>query len=187
MSESALVYKKLALLHILKNIDKGLTRAKLVEFVLRYDIMNYFELQQFLDELIHSQLVETIAEAGELCLITENGSKMIDLFADRVPASVREIITEGLVTYIQENSQKAIQEGEFVKIGENDYMVTLRLQEGSRLLLKLELNAFTVDQARTMVSNWKNHTTDVYQNIMASLETTYSGDLTTHLETDVPH
>lgn len=170
MSDSVIIHKKLAILYILRRLDKGITKPQLVEFVLRYDIMNFFELQQLLDELIQSQLVDCVEEAGDLCLIKEGGSRMLELFDDRIPASVKDTLKEGVAVHIRETSPKAVQEGEYVKIGENDYTVTLRLQEGERVLFKLDLNAFTVEQARAIVNNWKTRPTEVYQSVLALLE-----------------
>lgn len=162
--------KKLAILEILRSLDKALTQTEIVEFVLRYDIMNYFELQQSMDELVSSQLVElTEHENATCCLVTEAGINAINLFSDRIPASFREGLRESIEEKRKEMSRKAIKEGVFVRLGDNDYQVKLKLQEGDRLLLSLEVNVFTADQARAMIENWNNNTTEVFTRLMAAL------------------
>ncbi|MDF2523873.1 MAG: hypothetical protein K0R31_1514, partial [Clostridiales bacterium] len=72
---------KLILLYIIDKIKKPISNLQITKVILECKFMNYFLLQQFLNELCDSSLLSTnIVEEKTVYTINDKGRQMLEFF-----------------------------------------------------------------------------------------------------------
>lgn len=153
-----LAEKKLLLLYILDQIEKPLSNTQVTEFILENDIMNYFMLQQFLSELREADfIVEDITGTQHLISITEKGRNTLDYFVNRIPRHQQEEITN--LIELKKEAMKISTEikGDYRKIQDNTYIVSLSIIEKDTPIIHLEFNVNDERRAEEMCNKWKQN------------------------------
>ena len=76
-NSTELAENKLLLLYILKNLKMPITNGQLTDIILENNFINYFILQQYISELVHSSFVkyESVNEKN-LLLLTDKGDNV---------------------------------------------------------------------------------------------------------------
>lgn len=100
------IIDKLTILYVLNKFQIGLTNSKLTEIILELELINYFSLQITIPTLIESKLIAIHKiNNTQIYVITQSGSKVLDLFEDRLPLIVKDKITNYKVTnYIKKQN-----------------------------------------------------------------------------------
>ncbi len=164
------VKDKLTILYILKCIDKPVLKDDIIELIMENELLNYFELQLYLTELEDGNLLEiSEIDNSKYFLVTEKGKSTLDLFDDILVASFTnelDILIANKLTSLKKFSEM---NANYSKIGENDYQVNLSIKEDTRVVLDIDLNLISSDQARIVVENFKNNTDLIYKKILEVL------------------
>lgn len=164
------VKKKLIILHTLAEFNVPLTNTQTTEFILEQDLMNYFELQQYLNDLVNTSMLEYSESEGDFYyLITENGKNSVEFFADRLSKSIRRKINDAI-----ESKKKAIVtftsiDADYEKLDDNEYVVHLTVEENQVKLIDMKLNMISNKHAKMVCDNWKKNAQFLYGDILALL------------------
>ena len=104
MSDSSkLAENKLILLFLLQKIDLSLSNNEICQFALERNIMDYFNVQQYLSELAEANFLEEFSDNGTTRYhITPEGSEALEFFQNRIPEWMRNAANE----YILNNRQR---------------------------------------------------------------------------------
>ncbi|MCT4633984.1 MAG: DUF4364 family protein [Firmicutes bacterium] len=161
------VREKMMILYIIKTFEFPMTNSQLTDFILEIELMNYFNLQQFSTELVESKMLEySESDDTYYYLITEQGISTLELFLDRLTKSEKEKIDQ-LVIEKKHTVLKATEVfSDYEKIGENDYLVTLKVVENMKVLFDLSINVVTNKQAKAICNNWKKNAKFMYGDII---------------------
>lgn len=164
------VRDKLLILYTIEEFKIPLTNNQLTEFMMELNVMNYFNLQQHLTGLVDNSTIEyTETPEASYYLITENGRKMLEFFNDRIYDEYKVRIKKSISLKklaIHKNTQIFTN---YVKNGEHDYTVILKVEENDFTLINLELNLVSNKQAKAVCKNWKENASDLYTQIINSL------------------
>lgn len=164
------VKNKLTIIYILNGIDKPILKSDITELIMENDLLNYFELQLYLTELEEGSLLEvSTLDASQYYLVTEKGKATLDLFDDILtPSFVAEldILIANKLTSLKKFSEM---NANYSKLGESDYQVNLSIKEDTRVVLDIDLNLISSDQARIVVENFKSNTDLIYKKILELL------------------
>jgi predicted transcriptional regulator len=165
-----LAANKLTILYFVKSLNIPLTNEQIIEFFIKKYFMNYFVLRQLLSELVDSQhLAYTECRQSHYYTLTQKGNDALDFFHSRIDLQTRETIS----SYADENRDRLRNESQLTadynRLDNNEYEVSLRVMEGSMVLMELKLNVINADQAKTICSNWRTKAPEVYRKIMESL------------------
>lgn len=164
------VKDKLTILYILNGIDKPILKADITELIMENELLNYFELQLYLTELEDGSLLEiSEVDTSQYFLVTEKGKATLELFDDiLIPSFISEldILISNKLTSLKKFSEM---HATYSKLGENDYQVNLSIKEDVRVVLDVDLNLISSDQARIVVENFKNNTDLIYKKILEVL------------------
>ena len=164
------VKDKLTILYILNGIDKPMLKADITELIMENELLNYFELQLYLTELEDGNLLEvSVLENAQYFLVTEKGKATLELFDDiLIPSFISEldILISNKITQLKKFSEMS---ATYSKLGETDYQVKLSIKEDVRVILDVDLNLISSDQARIVVENFKNNTDLIYKKILEVL------------------
>jgi predicted transcriptional regulator len=170
MKMAELADNKLSILFFVKSLNIPLTNEQITEFFIKKYLMNYFDLQQLLSELVESQHLSYMeGRQSHYYTITEKGKEALEFFRSRIDYHTREMIT----TYADQNRNRIRNESQltadYSRLDNNEYEVLLRVTEGEITLMELKLNVINANHAKTICSNWRAKAPAVYKKIMESL------------------
>ena len=168
--ENSLTLYKLIVLYILKLIDGPVTNAQISEFVLGKGYTDYFTIQQSISELTETGMIknEKVMNTSR-CTVTEEGKQTLDIFMDKITPGIKEDIKE----YLKKNGY-SIKETNSIRCdyskGESeDYIVRLNVTEEKQPVIDIKIAVPTEDAAITLCSNWKEKSSEVYAQVLATL------------------
>lgn len=156
---------KLIILLLLKEIKFPLTTQQITDIILEKNLINYFDLQICMKELEESNFISSNKNTSTYS-ITDIGLKTLDVFINRIPNSTRKQVKD----YISKNKESLLLENQvhanFIKKGENEYVVVLKVTENEITLIELKLNLVSSKQANIICAKWKESYSQVYEQIM---------------------
>ena len=167
-NSNEIALNKLIVLLILKEIEMPLTIAQITDIVLQNNLINYFDLQQCLQELEETNMIIR-SENKQTYSVTEMGIKTISVFMTRIPSDILELIKR----YALQNKDIIRLETQvfanYIKKSETEYIVTLKVIEKDITLIELNLNVVSANQAKLICKKWKESYYQVYDQIMNTL------------------
>lgn len=169
-SSRELAQNKLILLYIIDKINIPITNIQITKIVLGNKFMNYFFLQQFLDELCDDNLLELeYLDGKSLYGITSNGKRILSYFPGLIPIGIKSRI-DSLVSEIKKSIRnETLITADFIPEGENEYIVYCKIHEDNFVLLDLDVAVGTKSDARLICDNWKQHSQAIYAEIIELL------------------
>ncbi len=163
-----LAHNKLLLLYIISKSQEPMSNQEIVELVLKNNYMNYFLIQQYLSELNSSDFLE-IKEINnkKTYNMLDKGKMTLRFFEDRINQTMRsELLAELGVSETDTVQESKELIGEYYSEGDNNFIVNLKLREGSITLFSLYLNLPNEEQAKEICDNWKKNPEYIYKNII---------------------
>lgn len=165
-----LAEKKLLLLYIIDKIDLPISNIQLTEIVLENNFINYFTLQEYIDELISSNLIIKVNQNDKDRLaISNKGKEVLSLFKNRLS---NEDITK-LNTYIDIKmnliKKEATISADYTIENGNSYVVSLSASENNLPLMEIKVTVASNKQARELCTKWKSNPSDLYTKIIKIL------------------
>ncbi len=168
--ENSLTLYKLIILYILKLIDGPVTNAQISEFILGKGYTDYFTVQQSISELTETGMIknEKVMNTSR-CTMTDEGNQTLDIFMDKLTPGIKDDIKE----YLRENGY-AIKETnsircDYSKGNNEDYIVNLNVTEEKQPVIDIKIAVPSEDAAITLCTNWKEKSSDVYAQVLATL------------------
>ncbi|MGL4990742.1 MAG: DUF4364 family protein [Sarcina sp.] len=165
-----LAENKLLLLYIIKSIKYNISNSQLTDIVLEHSFINYFTLQQYIAELEKSNFIKLEEKDNkELVLLTKKGDSVLSLFKDRLSTGKIKSIDDYLTEQLDEIKKELNIFADYTPDNNDSFSVNLKAIEGNCILLELNVNVPTKDQAKELCSKWKNNSSDIYNKIMEAL------------------
>lgn len=169
-SNHELSVNKLIILFMIEKIDMPMSNTQISEFVLNNSYTNYFSLQQYLSELVETELLNTeIIDHNTRYSLTPNGKKTLEYFENRIPDSTKEEI----LNYLKENRLDLKNEfeitAEYIPEKNGEYMVHCIAKEKKDILIEFKINVVSKEHALKICNNWKNNTHTIYSNFLSNL------------------
>jgi predicted transcriptional regulator len=161
---------KIILLYLINQFSVPLTNQQLTDFVMEHELMNYFDLQQYLTDLVETSMLEYSASEGDdYYIITETGRISLDLFSDRVSQSLRRTINDSIDTKKKSFVIKTNVTADYTKEDDNDYEVHLTVKEGIYTLMDIKVNVVSNKHAKAICDNWEKKAQYLYADILNKL------------------
>lgn len=162
-----LAENKLILLYIIDKINLAITNSQITKVVLGNKFMNYFTLQQILNELCESNFLNTVNSDGkEAFIITENGKQTLSFFQNLIPTGIKGRIDSTIQDIRKNIKTELLITADFVSESENKYFVNLKMNEELFNLIELKLTVGTKNDARLICNNWKDYSQEIYSDII---------------------
>lgn len=161
---------KIIILYVLQHFSVPLTKDQLTEFILNQELLNLFDLQKFLDELIEDEMIE-MSESQEkmYVLLLDNGYKALEALETEIAKPIRQMINDAIAEYKKVITTKNTIMCEYYKCDENDYNVNLSIKEFSFELMNITLNVMTNKDAKAICDNWHDKAQYLYGDILKTL------------------
>ena len=169
--DGKLAENKLILLFLLQKMNLSLSNNEICQFALERNIMDYFNVQQYLSELSDADFLEPFTDNGTTKYsITPEGENVLEFFQNRIPEWMRNAANE----YILNNKNRIKSEYEtvanyFPEIN-GEYLVKCAVYgiDGQQIM-EVDVVVPTKHQAQIICSNWKKNVNTIYGTIFSSL------------------
>src|SRR5690554_4433321 len=123
---NALAENKLLILYTLSQSKLNLTKAQFSNVILESIYINYFELQQYIEELIKTGLVELdVFNDKEVIIISSQGKSVLEMFKDRIQDRKKKEIDRYLIENINQLIKETTISHELSEGPQGTYQVTL--------------------------------------------------------------
>lgn len=164
-AERKIAVNKLIILLVFKEIDFPLSKAQITDIILQNNLINYFDMQQYIQELEDSDMIKKI-DNKELYTYTEKGHKTLCGLISGIPKNTVSLIKK----YVSNNKDKIKLETQvfanYVKKSDVEYIVILKVVENDIVLIELKLNVVSTEQAKQICAKWKQSYFQVYDKII---------------------
>lgn len=162
---------KLIVLETLYQAKKPLTAPQLTHIILGSAKINFFDVHQALDFLLHTNEIYCFRDMEEkkVYALTEEGRVCVKNFYEKIPLAVREYLQESLNAMFQAERQARQLTAKPVPIHYNEYEAQLGLCEGEVPLLHLTLYAGDEALAKKMCQNFRDNAAAIYDTLLELL------------------
>ncbi|MCL2756100.1 MAG: DUF4364 family protein [Firmicutes bacterium] len=162
--------KKLILLFIFEKMEFPLTDASISEVVvLNPSWLSYMDFRDALYVLGEAKFIHRSTSGTDpLFCITQSGRACLSHFYTKIPASIREEITQ----YSRDNKNRFKRSQEYTydyfKNADGTYTILLKIKEGGSIdnMLEVRLKVSTRTEAVKATSKWKDRAPNVYEGIL---------------------
>lgn len=169
-SNRELAENKLILLYIIEKINMPVSNLQITKLILDNKFMNYFFLQQFLNELCDNGFLNAESiEDKKVYSITANGRQTLSYFVNHIPAGIKARIDETIADVRKKIKNETLITADFMPESENKFSVHCRVKEDGFSLMDLNIAVGTKKDARTICENWKKHSNAIYSEIIDCL------------------
>lgn len=170
IDNEALAENKVLILYILDQVQKPITNDNLYELVLTANDMNYFYFQQFLLDLKSAKyIVSYKKEEQTIYELTETGKNTLELTLDILPGIVKLKVDTNLKNTLESVEEEHSIIAEYTPRNENNYIINCKIVENNETVFEVKTFAFSREQAKEIVDNWKNKAQKIYPKILKLL------------------
>lgn len=162
-----LAENKVLILYILDQTHKPITNDNLYKLVLTAVDMNYFYFQQFLLDLISTKFVISYKIENQIIYeLTEHGKNTLDLTLDILPGIIKLKVDTNLKNILEDVEEEHSVIAEYTPKNENNYMINCKIVENNETVFEVKTFAYSREQAKDIVDNWKNNAEKIYPEIL---------------------
>ena len=158
---------KLIILFVIKHLRTSATYT-ILDYVISASVdMNYFDLQQHIDNLIETDnIAELTIDGDRVYTLSRSGEETIGFFADRIPFSIREKLTKHANIMNKRKNAASEITYDYYPINETEYAVKLHIKENGVTLLKLEVYIGDKQTAKNICERFAHETDKIYTGIL---------------------
>ena len=165
-----LAENKLLILYILQKINHPVSYKELLELVISISDMNYFDFQQFLQDLLDGNFIlKYIQNDEEIIELTAEGKNALDLTIDMLPGIIKLKVDSSFKQQYNKIKDEFSVYAKYVPISETNFTVTCKIIENSQTIFHLEIMADSKEQAKQIVNNWNKNAEKIYPEILNQL------------------
>lgn len=168
--DNGLAENKLLILYILQKINHPVSYKELLELVISISDMNYFDFQQFLQDLLDDNFIlKYIQNDDEIIELTDEGKNALNLTIDMLPGIIKLKVDSSFKQQYNKIKDEFSVYAKYVPITENNFTVTCKIIENSQTIFNLETIADSKEQAKQIVNNWNKNAEKIYPEILNQL------------------
>jgi predicted transcriptional regulator len=172
-TDEKLADSKLLILYILQKIGNPISYKELLELVISISDMNYFDFQQFLQDLLEDKFILKYEQNdAEIIELTNDGKNALELTIDMLPGILKLKVDSNFKEKFSKIKDEFSVYAEYTPISENEFSVKCKIIENNITIFNLEANAGSREQAKQIVDNWNNNAESIYPQILDILTKT---------------
>lgn len=162
-----LAENKVLILYILDQTHKPISNDNLYKLVLTAVDMNYFYFQQFLLDMINTKFVVSYTKEDQLIYeLTDLGKNTLDLTLDILPGIVKLKVDTNLKSTLEKVEEEHSIIAEYTPKNENNYVINCKIVENNETVFEVKTFAYSREQAKEIVDNWKNNAEKIYPKVL---------------------
>jgi len=161
---------RVLILYIINELNIPVSNLHLTDTILGNRFMNYFSLQSSIDELLKNGMITETEEDGKIYYtITDEGRKAVDLLKNIIPQGI-------LARFDQQKKEIRARikrdleiNAEYILDEDNNHFARCFVRDGDIHLIDLKILAGNKKLASEICENWKNHTKEIYSEIIETV------------------
>ncbi len=170
MENNQLTLYKLMILYLIQKVDFPLSNSQISEFIIDKGYTNYFNVQRAFHELEEEEMLRIkIIRNMSHYYLTDEGAEAINMFEYQIPNSIKDDISQFLDEKEYQLRRETDLEADFFPAKRDEYTVHLKIKEKDTLLLELNLNVVSREQAVHICDHWDQMHSDVYSALIQKL------------------
>lgn len=170
-AKAGLAESKLILLYLASRLPAGIEHDEIVRFNAEGGWMLYFEMEQYLPELVQDGLLAVQGDGGGRRLFgpTAEGLSVLGLLKADIPLPIRSSIDANLKE--RRHDIEADQEiaADYAQDSSTEYPVALRISENRLPIFEMNLTAPSAEAAEIVCARFRKQAADIYAGIIARL------------------
>lgn len=168
---------KLSVLFCIRYADIPITDIEVKHFMLTATSVNFMDLCSAIDAVSSENYIKKVwRNEVEKFDLTEQGKELVDMFEDKIMASVRASIKNTIDEYFVREREKAQYRCEIVPVGKDAYQVDIELKEGKNTLITMSVFAGSRETAIRLRRGFKNNPMGIYSGLISLLSKTSEKD-----------
>ncbi len=161
---------KLAVLYTIRYADMPLTDIELKHLMLTATTVDFMDLCSVIAQMLEDRQIKTVwRDESDKYDLTQTGEEMLEMFEDKIMASVRTGLRNTIDEYFAREKEKAQVRCDIVPAGKDTYSLEIELKEGKTALLMLSLFAGGRQKAIEMRKQFREDPMGIYEKIAALL------------------
>lgn len=169
-SNNELAANKLILLYLIDKINIKISNLQITKLILENNLINYFLLQQYLNELCNDNLLTSeIINKKTFYTITDKGRTTLKHLDYLIPVNIKNKIDNTIKSARKKIRNETLITADFIPESESKYTVSCSVHEDDFSLIELKIAVGTKNDARCICDNWKNYSQYIYSEIIESL------------------
>ncbi len=165
-----LALSKLKLLYIFNQFEIPLTNIELTSFVLENNLMDYFIVQQILNDLYKSKFLDIHSNNGhEYYFLTDEGLNAINIFGDMLPDYFKNDVNNKFEKIQKDLKRRNELFGHYYKKSDNEFVVSFQVLENRSVTFNLSINVPTEDMAKSICKKWNSNPEEIFSSILKTL------------------
>lgn len=176
-SSKEIVQNKLIIMYIMHGLNMPVSNNHITKLVLETRMMNYFMFQQCFNELHEGKLLELAGTSGKPAqsgytdsyVLTENGNNTLRYFLNLISPGVKKQLDKIAPAARNDIRNETFVTADFIPESEDKFTVNCKIDENGFRLMELKAAVGTKKDARNICDNWKNHSAEIYAEIVEAL------------------
>ena len=162
---------KLLILYLFNEIDYELNDLQVLRVFVDLDMMNYFDMMNYLGELTSGDMLsEKELPTGKVLSITPKGRNILSEFKEEIRHSYRVRISEYCAEHKSEIQAEAQFIGDYYRLDQNEYRVILKILDPHVTVFEMDIKVFSKDDAMHAISNWRKNAPRIYKTVFELLK-----------------
>lgn len=161
---------RVLILYIINELNIPVSNLHLTDTILGNRFMNYFSLQTAIDELLKNGMMTETGEDGKVYYnITDDGKDAVKLLKNIIPQGIlmrfdqqKKEIRARIKRDLEINAEYALDD-------DNNYFVRCFVRDGDIHLIDFKILAGNKKLASEICENWKDHTKEIYSEIIETV------------------
>lgn len=161
---------KLIILYIIKNYNLPLDNGQVTDIFMSHAFVDYFTMQEYLDQMIEGGLVDVYIESDiRKYILTQRGIDAITYFIDKIPFTVRERLLLSIRQYQKQLKNKLEISADYRAANELEYSIDCSVSENGNQLFSISMSAGSKQMASDACKKFKKDPQKIYSEILRVL------------------
>ena len=158
---------KVLILFVAATAKYPLTLQKIYELCYQDDKLSYFDVSVAVPDMVRSGHLQKLPD--DTYLITDKGREHEEVTCDAIAYPVMQRALSAVQRYNTQMQRKGLIETNVRKEESGDFIAELCLRDDAGILMRLELSAPTLSQARGLTRAYEKQADSIYQQMMTLL------------------
>lgn len=158
---------KMLILFVMAKLSAPVGLQTIYELCYQDDKLSYFDVSVAVPQMVQSGHLQQCAE--DAYVITDKGREHEEITCDAIAYPVMQRALTAVRRYQARMQRKALIETQIRQEQTGDYLAELCMRDDAGVLMRLELSAPTLSQARTLARAYEKQADAIYQQLMTQL------------------
>lgn len=158
---------KLLILYIIKKLKTPCSNTYITDIILSNNFLNYFILQQYLNDLVESNYLMILNSKSEsLYKLAPRGKKILEMFQNRI-SQFKIDCFNNYMSSLKEKNQTINVDFKQSKISSDNFNLKIMFNKNKEDLLTLNLKTKSKDEINSIIKNCSSNPNQTYKSILS--------------------